>query len=90
LADRLPAPTPAGARLSVTEPPISDDDGLWLPPSAQGLGGEVEVGVVLELGADCKLPLEAADRVYFNAHHFTKLGDVKIVPEEYVIAYEKR
>lgn len=82
--------TPAGARLSVTDPPIPEDDGLWVPPSVQGLAGDLEVAVVVETGAGCDLPLEAGDRVFFHQGHFAKIGDVKIIGEDCVLAYEKR
>jgi len=80
--------TPAGARLAVQDPPIPEDDGLWLPPEIQG--ADCEVAVVVKLGEDCKLPVQTGDRVYFHSGHFAKIGDTKIVPEDCVLAFEAR
>lgn len=80
--------TPAPTYLTVTDPPIPDEEGLILPPGVQG--ADTEVAVVVEAGADCKLPVQAGDRVYFHAGHFAKIDDLKIVPEDVILAYEKR
>lgn len=82
--------TPAGSRLSVTDPPVADDEGLWLPPSAQGLAGDLEVAIVVETGPDCPLPIDLGDRVYFHKGHFAKIGDVKIVGSDCILAYQKQ
>lgn len=79
--------TPAGARLTVMDPPVPDESTLWVPPEIQG--ADTEVAIVVEAGADCKLSLAAGDRVYFHAGHFAKIDDVKIVPEDCVLAYER-
>lgn len=80
--------TPAGSRLAVTDPPIPEDDTLWTPPGSNGM--EIEVAVVEAVGADCTLGVEAGDRVHFHAGHFAKIGDVKIIDEACVLAFEKR
>lgn len=80
--------SPATGRLTVTDPPIPEDEGLILPPGVQG--SDVEMAVVVELGADVKLPLQAGDRVYFLAQHFAKIDDVRIVDEGAIVAFEKR
>lgn len=80
--------TPAPAYLTVTDPPIPEEEGLWVPPDISG--AETEVAIVVEAGADVKLPVEAGDRVYFHAQHFAKIGDEKVVPQDCILAYEKR
>jgi hypothetical protein len=82
------AVTPAGARLTVTDPPVPEAEGLWVPPDMSG--AETEMAIVVERGRDCTLDVDAGDRVYFHAGHFAKINDVKIVPEDCVLAYEKR
>lgn len=84
----IQAVTPAGARLTVTDPPVPEPGVLWVPPDMSG--AETEAAVVVEKGRDCTLDVQPGDRVYFHAGHFAKIGDVKVVPEDCILAYEKR
>jgi hypothetical protein len=80
--------TPAPTYLTVTDPPIPEEEGLWVPPNMSG--ADTEVAVVIEAGSDVLLPVQAGDRVYFHAQHFAKIGDEKVVPADCILAYEKR
>lgn len=74
---------PAGARLAIVDPPADPPTGLILPPGVEDL----ERGVVLEVGAEPG-PFAKGDVVFFPTGRFTKVGDVKIVAVDHVLAYE--
>jgi len=80
---------PAGPRISVTDPPVEEESPIWLPPSAAGLAGDLETAIVVDTGEGCDLGLKSGDRVFFHEGHFAKIGDVKIVAEDCILAFER-
>lgn len=75
---------PAGPRLAVVDAPAEPPTGLILPPGIE----DIDKGIVAEVGNGVDLGVEKGDLVFYHSGHYTKIGDVKIIGADCVLAYD--
>lgn len=76
--------TPAGDRIAIVDLPAEDTSKLIMP---MGVAGRPDVGLVVDVGEDCRLGISKGDKVFYRCKA-VEIEGLKIIDGGCVIAFE--